>query len=623
MKKLLLFPIVMLVAFAAQAQIPFPTHIDTAWSGSTIWFPQSPLKTQNIFIGGVDSVQTTGTYGNAPTTALSKSWNDFIGFVPDTTNSGDLGWVLVNHERIQADDRLGDGGGMTSFKIKRVNGDSLVVVDQQLADGREGKFFNVDFANTVGETGMNCGGIKGDNRIWTAEEWFQGSNPQIYAGGNGFTDTTDFKIGYTKPAGFPGFNGEVIRRFENLNWMVEVDPRTGKAVRKQYNWGRAGWEGGVVMPDNKTVYLFEDGTPGILAKFVAVTAGDFTDGQLYVYKHDLPSKWISIPNDLNILKSLSPYAVSQGATMFNRLEWGTYSKETGKIYIAETGRDGFASRLQGKSGVLSPTLIEGYKNYYKYSEGIEFSYGDAAAADSVMNGAFPDYYGRVLEFDPVTDFVGVKIHGGPLYTSSTSQSLSAYPSKHMSNPDGLETMTINGKDYLIIQEDLNGRTYNRMPAEYSSSSQTQCELWLLDLSIANPSIDDLQRLTACPPGAEITGACVIDEKTILFNIQHPHSSNTFPYNNSMTIAITGFDGSAPTSTTTVIKEEKVDGFSIYPNPATREFFLNKKQDIAVYSSTGQRMNVYRNIDRVDVNGWTAGMYIIQNNDGETLKLIIQ
>lgn len=621
MKKLLLFPMLFLLTFAAQAQIPFPVHIDTAWSVSTIWFPKSPLKTQNIFIGGVDSVQTTGTYGNAPTTALSKDWNDFIGFVPDTTNSGDLGWVLVNHERIQADNRLGDGGGMTSFKIKRVNGDSLVVVEQELVDGRKGKFFNVDFANTVGETGMNCGGIKGGQRVWTAEEWFQGSNPQIYSNGNGFTDTTDFKIGYTKPAGFPGFNGEVIKRFENLNWMVEVDPRTGKAVRKQYNWGRAGWEGGVLLPDNKTVFLFEDGTPGVLAKFVATNAGDFTEGQLYVFKHDLATKWIPIPNNLDTLKNLSPIAVEMGATMFNRLEWGTY--KSGKVYIAETGRDGLSGRFVGRNGVISPTLIEGYKNYYKYRNGLVFTYGDAAAADSVIMGKFPDYYGRVLEFDPETDFIEVLLHGGPLYTSSTSQSQSAYPSKHMSNPDGLESMTINGKDYLIIQEDLNGRTYNRMPAEYSSSSQTQCEMWLLDLSIPNPEISDLERLTACPPGAEITGACVIDEKTLLVNIQHPATSNTYPYNNSLTLAITGFDGSNPVSTTNIIKDATASEFSVYPNPTSREFMLNKKQDIAIYNSTGQRMKVYRNIDKVDVNGWAAGMYIIQNSDGETLKLMIQ
>ncbi len=620
MKKLLFSSMLLLAAFAMKAQIPFPVHIDTAWSNKTIWFPKSPLTTQNIFIGGVDSVETNATYGNPAGTVLSKSWNDFIGFVPDTTNSGDLGWVLVNHERIQADNRLGDGGGMTSFKIKRVNGDSLVVLEQELADGRKGKFFNVDFANTVGETGMNCGGIKGGQRMWTAEEWFRTSNANIYYGGTGFTDTIDFKIGYSKPAGFPGFNGEVIKRYQNLNWMVEVDPRTGKAIRKQYNWGRAGWEGGVLLPDNKTVFLFEDGTPGILAKFVATKAGDFTDGQLYVYKHDLPSKWIEIPNNLDTLKNLSPIAVAMGATMFNRLEWGTY--KSGKVYIAETGRDGIGSRFQGKNGVVSPTMIAGYKNYYKYANGIEYTYGDQAAADSVRMGLFPDYYGRVLEFDPATDFIKVKLHGGPLYTSSTSQTLSAYPSKHMSNPDGLETMTINGKDYLLIQEDLNGRTYNRMPAEYSSSSQTQCELWMLDLSISNPTISDLQRITACPPGAEITGACVVDEKTILFNIQHPHSSNTFPYNNSMTIAISGFDGSAPLATENIIKEH-VKEFSIYPNPATREFFLNKKQDIAIYSSTGQRIGVRRNVDRVDVNGWAPGLYIIQNSNRETLKLIIQ
>ncbi len=620
MKKLLLLPMLLIAAFAAQAQIPFPVNIDTAWSSTTVWFPKSPLKSQVIFIGGVDSVVTNGTYGNPSSTVLSKDWNDFIGFVPDTTGSGDLGWVVVNHEKVSSDNRLGDGGGMTSFKLKRNNGDSLSVVPQTLADGRKGKFFNMDFVNTVGETGMNCGGIKGGQRMWTAEEWMQSSNAGIYSGGAGFTDTIDFKIGYSKPAGFPGFNGEILKRYQNLNWMVEVDAKTGKAIRKQYNWGRAGYEGGVLMPDNKTVYLFEDGTPGIMSKFVATTAGDFTDGQLYVYKHDAPTKWIAIPNDINILKDLNSYAVGQGATMFCRLEWGT--QIDGKIYIAETGLDNVGSAFVGKAGVISPTLIEGYKEYYKYLNGIEYTYGDVAAADSVRMGKFRDYYGRVLVFDPATDFIKVHVHGGPLYTSSTSQSASVYPTKHLSNPDGIESMKINGKSYLLICEDLNGRSYNRMPAEFSSSSQIVCELWLLDLSIANPTVNDLQRLTACPPGAEITGACVVDGKTILVNMQHPDGSNTYPYNNSLTMAITGFDGSVVTDVENVVKQN-VKEFSLYPNPASREFFLNKKQDIAVYSSTGQRMNVYRNTDRVDVNGWTAGMYIIQNSDGETLKLIIQ
>jgi len=109
------------------------------------------------------------------------------------------------------------------------------------------------------------------------------------------------------------------------------------------------------MPDNKTVYLFEDGSPGILAKFEAKTAGDFTSGQLFVYKHDAPTSWLAIENNLDTLVNLNTIAVKRGATMFNRLEWGQLSN--GKIYICETGRDAFDYKKF--NGVVSPTLVDG------------------------------------------------------------------------------------------------------------------------------------------------------------------------------------------------------------------------------------------------------------------------
>lgn len=602
----------------AEAQSPFPLHIDTSWSVKTVWMPKSPLKQQVIFVGGTDTVQHTAAYGNPAGKALAKQWHDYIAFVKDPNAvNGELGWAVVNHEMTIKDNKLGDGGGMTMFKLKRKAGDVLEVVDQTLVDGRKGKFFNIDFVNTVGETGMNCGGINNNGRIWTAEEWMQSSNSGIFAGGNGFTDTSDFIIGTTTPAGFPGFNGKVIKRYQNLNWMVEIDPKTAKAVRKQYNWGRAGWEGGVVMPDNKTVFLFEDASPGILAKFVATTAGDFTAGQLYVYKHDAPNKWISIENNLDTLMQLNTVAVRRGATMFNRLEWGQLYK--GKIYICETGRDAFNYNSGiARYGVVSQSLIDGYKTRYKIQKGVAFPGTDAMAADSVRQGKFFDYYGRVLEFDPATNMVRSYIEGGPLSTVSTSQNRFAYPPIHLSNPDGIDFCTIGGKDYMIIQEDLNGINWNRMPG---GLTQTICETYLLDMSIPNPNFNHLIRISACAPGAEITGAVMIDENTMLLNSQHPSSSNTPPYNNSLTFAISGFKVSGTSVFETPARSES--GFSIYPNPVARELHFNKVSDVAIYNAAGQRILVVRDADFVNVEELPAGVYFIQDSEGNKQKFIVE
>jgi len=598
MKKILLSALAVAgILGTAKAQIKFDPTIDTAWTPTTAKLPQSPLKTQVLFIGGYHMVQTTDVYGNSAGTALAKQWHDFIGFTADTSGSGDLGWVSINHEEVSSNDSIGDGGGMTVFKVKRdPNTDSLIIVNQTLADGRSGEFFNVDFVSTVGETGMNCGGIIApDGRIWTAEEWWQSSLDA------NFRNTTDFVIGTTSSAGFPGFNGETIQRVQNLNYMVEIDPREAKAVRKQYNWGRQPFEGGTVMADNKTVYLGTDDTPGLFTKFIAATAGDFTSGTTYAYKHDATgSKWIQMDNtNLEEMLHYQDSAIARGATMFNRLEWVTNSG--GKVYFTETGRANPGSRWvddNANGGVFAAHHVA------------------RATAQSTTpdNTAYEDYYGRVLMYDPATEVVSVHIEGGPDF--ATDPAINAYPSVHLSNPDGLNTININGQDYLLICEDLNQTDHGSTPAGVG----TTCELYLLDLSIATPALSDLKRLVVAPAGSEITGAVgTPDGKTVLVNIQHPSSTNPFPYNNSLTLAITGFDQDVLSD----MEYEMTNNFSIYPNPTTRELNFSRASDVAIYDNLGRRIKVYRGQTSIDVSDLATGVYFIQNDEGKTMKFIVE
>lgn len=304
MKKLyVLISGLFLAAGVVNAQVTsFPGQLNTVnWGTTTVQMPASPLRTQILFVGGIDSVAhkaiTNGSVGTFPAGfSPAKQWHDYIGFTQDTAlGTQDIGWVSINHETVFKDDKLGDGGGMTVFKVRRVTVpggvDSIVVVPQNLSSNGfpnvSTKFFSVDFKGTVGETGMNCGGITNyaDGRIWTAEEWFRTSNASVNtaqnaafsAGGSfpmlnsgqssanqGVRDTTNFVINV--PGNPFGFNGQSIPRWQNFNWMVEIDPRTGAAIRKQYNWGRSGWEGGIVAADNRTVYLGDDATPGLFVK---------------------------------------------------------------------------------------------------------------------------------------------------------------------------------------------------------------------------------------------------------------------------------------------------------------------------------------------------------------------
>lgn len=653
MRSLYLFLAVLATA-GLQAQLVFPFEIDAPedFTPTRVEMPGSPLRLQVLFIGGTDMVQTTATYGNEAGQTHAKEWHDFIGFTPDETGNS-LGWVSVNHESIYRDDRIGDGGGMTTFRVERdpINGE-LIVMDQTLEDGRSGKFFNVDFANTVGETGMNCGGISSivDGRIWTAEEWFRSSNSSINNGrfsNNNENGAGPYGIGYNPDGSsntanqgvrdlrpftvdapeFPFMDGETIEKYENFNWMVEIDPRQAKAIRKQYNFGRQGFEGGAVSPDNRYIYLGVDATPGFWVRFEADTPGDFTQGRIQVYKHDGDEKWITIDQTKANMLDFTVQAVAAGATMYNRNEWVAVDPESGIIYWTETGRDAPAGSWNDEleaGAVLAPHHIElAAEQTARVQE---------MFPDSVITADGPgyrDYYGRVLAYNPETEEVSVVINGGPYFEESPTQD--EYPDKHLSNPDGLNVMMIDGKPFLVICEDLNGETFGRMPFENTSDGagaglgirHRMCEMFLLDLSIENATVNDLVRLTVTPLGAEITGAMPTpDGKSLLVNSQHPSGANPFPFNHSLTFAIHGFDD----LTVSGLAEPEitnVEEFSIYPNPTLQEVYFNRTQDVALYNTQGQRLRVYRNVRMIDVSQLAAGVYYLRSAEGQIVELVKQ
>jgi secreted PhoX family phosphatase len=572
--------------------------------------PPSPLKYQNIFVGGVDSVETsTGR-------TVAKQWHDYIGYAADPTGQS-LGYAIVNHEMIEANDKIGDGGGMTMFKLGKKADGTVEVLEQTLADGRKGKFFNVDFKNTVGETGMNCGGISWSNRVWTAEEWYQTSNSGINAAGKGFRDTSDFEIGKLQPSGFAGLDGKKIKRYENLNWMVEIDPVNAKAVRKQYNWGRQGFEAGVVMDDQKTVYLFEDGEAGksLFTKFVADQPGDFTKGKLYFYKQNsgqFTGTWVEVPNDpvtnWDIMVAPHEWAKKQGITGFTRLEWGQINKTDGKIYITETGND--------KPGARYKTAItEGWTlPQHTY---------DRATAQKVAidSSAYVDYYGRVLVFDPADNSVKSFLEGGPSITDAQAVP-GKYPEKHFSNPDGIGFLYLNGKTFAVIEEDLNGVSMGRMPN--TGMRGTNCEAWLLDMS-KEPTIDNLYRLAISPYGSEITGFASFDDgNVVLINSQHPDAAtiSDAAAKNSLTFAITGMK-QLVSSIEQDESDDTASGIRVFPNPTSSSLNFTTAIDAALYDATGARVRVVRNASTMDISDLAQGTYYVRFASGDTRQVVIQ
>jgi secreted PhoX family phosphatase len=423
-----------------------------------------------------DTVYTNqGKYG------LAKGAHDMLLVLPGA-NTNEIR-LAVSHECNDSSLVLGDGGGMSVVPLKLQHTKWLV----------SDSIKNISFT-AVGGTYNNCSGtyVKEKNTILTAEEGTPSNNSILYRKGKGYTDTSDFKG---------------LRRFNNTGWMVEVDPNSNKALHKLYSMGRFVHESALVLADGKTVFLTDDFAPSVFFKFVANKKFNFEEGQLYAYKETTASDtshWIKLPMLMDSLIDIRNVALRMGASYFLRMEWMTLVGT--KMYTTATGYDNFT--------------MENTFNGKPASHLLPF----------IKNNTIDQPYGSVLEFDLITNNISVLINGG----GGMKQ-----PEKHFSNPDAITAVVKNGKTYLIIQEDIIYNTRGRVGKTALAENLFVNEIYWLNLSIKNPTVDDLKRFAIAPNGSETTGGTFIsgDSRYYFVNIQHPDASNPAPFNKSCTVVI--------------------------------------------------------------------------------------
>jgi secreted PhoX family phosphatase len=567
------------------------------------------MKYDVLFVGGVDMV-----YNKNGQSAIAKEWHDFTGYIPIDGRS-DSGYVIVNHERIQADATNGDGGGMTVFTAKYdKSSKKWMAVDP--GNGR--KFRNVDFS-AVGGTGANCGGIQTAwGKIFTAEEWGsafnpiwgkdQGGNDSLIASGNevihkqgaGITDTSDFTV--------VKFNGTTVNRsikkHMNFQYMVEVDVANAKAVRKNYNMGRYDHEGGWIAADQKTVYLSDDASSGsVLFKFVADAPKNFEKGKLYAYKQSSDGNsgsWLAIPMNLDSCMYARDVALRMGATIFMRLEWVDGKGDL--VYITETGR--------GKKFNIKGAMDKG---------GVPAKHLTTMADWDNNAGTATDLYGRVLRLNTTNDKIDILLEGGGALDGNNTPT-----GNHLSSPDGLALTEIDGKTWLVINEDMNP---SGMPANPSHFGSKLNEIYFLDISGDATGkayqVSDLHRFLVGPKSCETTGGRFTpDGMTYFVNIQHPSSGNTAPFNHSVTIAVTGFDEYLTSGMEPNFDEGS--NFQVWPNPVSGYLFMNKTTDVRVINlASGAVVKVNRGVESIDISDLSPGTYAVQTVEGDVQRIVVQ
>jgi secreted PhoX family phosphatase len=227
--------------------------------------------------------------------------NDFTCFVPfDAANTGD-GLLWVNHEYVDGrfvsgwdgrspktreqvtEEQLAVGGSILRVVRQGGPGSAWQVVPADPYNRRVSGRTEIPFAwpepiagsdRAIGTLANCSGGLTPWGTVLTCEENYD----QFYG-------ELDPASGLPTPVdGDQGWIGHDPFRPEHYGWVVEVDPRTGQAV-KHPGLGRCAHECATVaqLPDGRVVvYTGDDANDEHLYKFIGSQPGSLREGTLYV-----------------------------------------------------------------------------------------------------------------------------------------------------------------------------------------------------------------------------------------------------------------------------------------------------------------------------------------------------
>jgi len=327
------------------------------------------------------SNDVAGEIRTADNSAVIKQSNDpdFNAFISTGT---DTGMLFTNWE-----DRP---GGMSRIELTK---------DSASGQWTVGNGLMVDFSAVQG-TWVNCfGTLSPWGTPLTAEElyfddtanWFDSSN-----------DRFSNPQAVAEYLGLPSDGTGAWPNPYRYGYIVEItDPTVTPTPRKLFTNGRFSHENSVVMPDNKTVYLSDDGSDVVFFKFIADTAGDLTAGTLYAAKFTQAAaaveekgfsfsiEWIELAhgNNTTIETWIAEYdnqtGVVDGAASFisdaDVSAWAADKKDNG---VLDTVVDDRAAFLESRKAAKAM----GATAEFTKMEGVNINY------DAVKDGSVPYMY---------------------------------------------------------------------------------------------------------------------------------------------------------------------------------------------------------------------------------------
>lgn len=199
---------------------------------------------------------------------LSRAGDEGVGLIPNAdgttttctnpdgnmlvSQGADRAYLYTNFECVP--------GGMLRQTLNKVGG-AWQVTERQMVDFR-----------SVNGTWRNCNGtVSPWNTVLSSEE------DAVEASRDEFRSWKEYELMKT-------YLGTEVNEYDYGHVLEIVPTATGSEVHKRVALGRVNVELARVMPDQKTVYLSDDGNARGLYKFVMDKAGDLSAGTLYVAK---------------------------------------------------------------------------------------------------------------------------------------------------------------------------------------------------------------------------------------------------------------------------------------------------------------------------------------------------
>lgn len=346
-----------------------------------------------------------------------------------------------------------------------------------------------------------------------------------------------------------GYNGDTFFPY-NYGYIVEVQPQEDGTTKsaKHYVTGKYTPELAAMMPDNKTVYMSDDGTAKGFWKFVSDNAiNEFTpdwEGTLYAAKVAQTSaanggsfdlSWVELGHakDSEIeamikskMKLTDIFSISQPDEN-GTCETGftsVYEDSTFECLKLVPGQETAAAFLESRKYAA----YKGASIEFRKEEGLTYDKDSNAlyVAMSSIEKSMEDNYkdlepanhikleknicGAVYKVSLDENFSGTKMEaivvGTPLSEGEEYADEWTCSPEGISNPDNI---TYIGNDTLLISEDTT-KHVNNMTWAYNTQTKS------------------MTRIASLPIGGEVTGVdtgIVSDKGILLINTQHPFKDN--------------------------------------------------------------------------------------------------